>query len=400
MLPRAVLLAVILHQSPAFADAGDTSAAVRVVGDSRGAVGAGASGALVGINCDLVQVDGDVGHRRDAAIWAASERATLCPWTVGLLDMRITQERGVGILPGLSDRYLVTSGTPYTRTGWGVELEIFDLLGLVTPRLIDPATRGIGLEPQLSVPRLLAPQRNRVIPLAFWVKYARTEQGGRTLEEEDWGFAVVRWLHHGGRLDVAHVNVGAATWGDGIGVAPLTFYPVAFDAFPLGPVTLDLAAGWAVAGGDQSNPQFSTMTPPALESVSIKAGHALVRVQLDRVLATVGAERTMTPYLADGIAIDDRARAELEWRPHRGPLDRVGARGWAARTKLLAADGSTSTDTTWGSAVDLGAALPQRMRLDVAAELGRSYYADLGQPVATPALGALVTATLSAPFGK
>ncbi len=401
MLRWALPFALILHQSTAFADAGDVSAAVRVVGDSRGTAGAGASGALVGINCDLATVDGSIGHLQDGATWSAGERAEFCPWDVGLLDVRITQEWGVGILPGLSDRYLVTGGTPYAHSGWGVELGLFDLLNLFTARIADPATlHRPGIEPKISVARALAPQRNRLIPIPFWVRYSRTTQAGRTLEQEDWGTAVMRWRHDGARLDLAYFNVGAATWGDGVGVSPLTFYPARLENLTLGPVTLDLAAGWATSGGTQSNPQFATMTPPALEHLTIVGGHALVRVQTDDVEASIGADRTMTPYLADGLAIDSRAQAGLTWTPRRGPLDRVGARAWAARTELIAADGSTTHAATWGSAIDLGLPLPHRARVDITAELGRSFYARLGLPVATPALGGTVTATVSAAFGK
>jgi hypothetical protein len=377
----------------ASASAGEND--LRAIVDSRGESQLALSGGVNGVNCELARGGASAGHLADGTL-AFGERLDVCPWSVGALDMRLSEDVLVGYLPRLSDAYLVAEGAPYEHIGYSADLTLFDIINAFGDRITESG--GAGEKPHVSLKKLVRPQADRVFPAPVWMRYSRTTQDGRSLLSHDWGFAVFRYQHMAGAVDMFVFDFSAVAWGDGFGISPLTISWFRVHDMPLGPFTIDAAAGFAAAGpGKQSNPQFMTTTPESLGNHTEFDGKLQVRSQIGILDWTGGVEHTLSPFLADGLVVD--TRVNMGATVDLGVVDRLGVSGWAARSELISADGSDVQANTWGAAVGAGVRLGHRFRFDVDGEIGRSFYARLGGAPAVPSLGAMVTASLSARFG-
>ena len=352
-------------------------------GSGGGDIAAGASGAVAGLNCDLVHATAQ-GRLRFDATYAGEATYSVC-----LLRAFITAEfsgrRGAGLEPALDARRSLWA-QPYDAT--------YDRMRIAGGEMWkdDEARR-----------------RHTLFDMALG--HGTMHQGDRTVKTIDIDFALYRYRYLGER----RVSVDAIVFtGESLKAGTDNKGGLAHAFLPLRVRYEDAEsyvaaqAGWGLTGGkvtasgstevngETVSSWSETIDSEGLPETSLFVGSLDAGWRRDRIESGARAARTIYPTFDGNIAREARLAGNVSYTAGQTRRTKLTLSPFVARTKTWTRDAGISRDITAGASLYFGRALTKQLRVDAIGQAGVSPYARLDRAGVGPStLGGQVLVALS-----
>lgn len=350
-------------------------------GHGGGDLGAGVSGAVAGLGCDVVSGTAQ-GRLRFDATYAGEAAYSICLSRV-LLTTAFEGRRGIGIEPALDAR----------RSLWAQQYD-------------DSYDRvEIGFGEFWGNPQ----RRHTVFMMAFG--HGVTKQEDRTVKTLDLDFALYRYRRLGDATltvdAIVVTNESLKAGADNKGGVATAFMPVRL-RYETPDRYIAAQAGWGSSGGyvtassstevngKTTSSWTETIDSEGLPQMTIVVGDVEVGGRHDRMEWSAKLARSFYPTFDGNIAREARVASSVSYSPGRTRRTKLTLSPFAARTRTWTREAGDSQDVSAGASLYVGRQLTRELRVDAIGQAGVSPYARLdGANVPPSSLGGQVLVALT-----